>query len=204
MENAAKALQMAAGVLISLLIVGALIYAYNNLAETKRIQANSDAEKQAVDFNKEFEVYNKNGLYGSELLSLANLVNDYNSRQATDEKGYPEITLKIKIENATNNFSAKIYTENKRSQDFTNQYKTLRDKVTNLAKTEVKGKTYAEWSKLSTRTISTQLNASQMDGLERYKDLADEQTEISRKTFDLVSWEYDSNGKIKLISFKEN
>ena len=49
-----------------------------------------------AQYDKEIESFNRQGLYGSEILSLANLVEDYNKRQS-DLKGYKPITLKVSI-----------------------------------------------------------------------------------------------------------
>lgn len=104
MENATKALEMAASVLIGLLIIGALVFVYTKISQTKQVEQDSLSSQQAADFNKKFEAYNRNGVYGSELLSLANLIVDYNNKEANEVKGYKEITLevsiKVKISNA--------------------------------------------------------------------------------------------------------
>ena len=54
----------------------------------------SEEEKILAQYDKEIESFNRQGLYGSEILSLANLVEDYNKRQS-DLKGYKPITLKV-------------------------------------------------------------------------------------------------------------
>ena len=69
MENATKALEIAGGVLISLIIIGTIVFFYNRISEVKQTEHNTQAEEQAADFNKDYEVYNRNDVYGSELLS---------------------------------------------------------------------------------------------------------------------------------------
>ena len=87
MENAAKALQIAGGVLLSLIIIGALVYGYQHLSELEQIREDAEGTAKAADFNGDYEVYNRTGVYGSELLSLANKMEDYNIKQA-DAQGY--------------------------------------------------------------------------------------------------------------------
>ena len=59
MENAAKALGMAASVLIGLLLIVLLVFGYNQLTQIpKQKEANLKAE-QVAEFNKKYDAYNK-------------------------------------------------------------------------------------------------------------------------------------------------
>ena len=95
MENASKALIMAGGVLISLMVIGLLVLFYNNLSGMQKIKTDSETEQQATEFNKQYDVYARD-VYGSEILSIANKIADYNKREA-DNKGYTKIELKVKL-----------------------------------------------------------------------------------------------------------
>ena len=53
MENASKALIMAGGVLISLMVIGLLVLFYNNLSGMQKIKTDSETEQQAAEFNKQ-------------------------------------------------------------------------------------------------------------------------------------------------------
>ena len=106
MENAAKALQIAGGVLISLLIIGALVYGYQQLSTLEQTREDAEGIAQAADFNRNYELYNRSGLYGSELLSLANKMEDYNIKQA-EEQGYQEISMTVTL---TPPIGAQVYT----------------------------------------------------------------------------------------------
>ena len=96
MENASKALIIAGSVLLAVLIIIALIYTFSQISSLKQVEASSEEEKILTQYDKEIESFNRQGLYGSEILSLANLVEDYNKRQS-DLKGYKPITLKVSI-----------------------------------------------------------------------------------------------------------
>ncbi len=91
MENASKALIMAAGVLVSLIIVGALVLTYNNLSSYQKVGQQNTKEAQVVEFNNQYETFNRNNVRGSDLYSLLNRVVDYNRRKSTkgtgDDKG---------------------------------------------------------------------------------------------------------------------
>jgi len=97
MENASKALIMAGSVLVSLLIISIVVYMFSDLTNTQ-----SDAEKtkeimQITEYNKKFEQYNRTILYGSDIISVMNLVEDYNRIQASEELAYTPMTLNIII-----------------------------------------------------------------------------------------------------------
>lgn len=97
MENASKALLMAGGVLISLLIIGAFILLFNNLSTYQDSKTQNIKESQIVKFNNQFETYNRNEVRGNDLVSLANRVIDYNARNEQD--GYEKMKINIKISN---------------------------------------------------------------------------------------------------------
>lgn len=94
MENASKALIIAGSVLISILVISLLVMFYNNIKDFMGTEHNVDISEQALEFNKQYDVYYRDNLYGSDILSVANKVNDYNIRQA-EEQGYKEIEMTI-------------------------------------------------------------------------------------------------------------
>ena len=95
MENASKALIMAGSILISVVIIGALILMFNNLGELKKTELDSESTSKLLKYEQQIEGYCRPGLYGSELVSLSNLIDDYNKR-LVDFKGYTAIQLEIK------------------------------------------------------------------------------------------------------------
>ena len=81
MENASKALLMAGGILIAILIIGALLLMVNRIGDYQRGQASSVKDSQLAKFNLDFERYfDDKGILGTDLISLANKVIDYNDR----------------------------------------------------------------------------------------------------------------------------
>ena len=109
MENASKALIMAGSMLVSLIVLSLLVMMFNNISGVKRADAESTATLQASEFNKPYLAYERN-LYGSELFSLANLVQDYNKNRIKNDDGYKDIDLKIKF---SRNFDAEYFKQNK-------------------------------------------------------------------------------------------
>ena len=87
MENASKALIMAGSILIALLIIGLLVIGYNQISGLEQTKTDNDVNKKMIEYMRQFEQFNRT-LYGSELLSLANLQSDYNSSEAREDVGY--------------------------------------------------------------------------------------------------------------------
>ena len=90
MENASKALLMAGGVLISLLVIGALVLLFSNLQDYQTKTNASAVQAEIANFNNQFEPYNKKDLTLMELKSV------YNKIISNNEK-YPEYAIDSNI-----------------------------------------------------------------------------------------------------------
>ena len=139
MENASKALIMAGSVLIALMIIGALLLMFNNLTSYQDTNTQSEREAQIVEFNNQYETYNRNDVRGSDLYSLLNKVIDYNRRKSTEGTGTTDEGQYIAYEPMTiyytfdNKQDMLIYDGTYGNQIFTNDYATfeLTEKTTN-------------------------------------------------------------------------
>lgn len=81
MENATRALTMAGGILIALMILGALFLMFNNLSSYQNQNDTSTKSTQIAEFNNQFEPYNKkDNLTLMELHSVYNKVNSNNTK----------------------------------------------------------------------------------------------------------------------------
>lgn len=108
MENASKALLMAGTILISLMVISALVFAYRDLTSVKRQESENQKVEEIAEFNKSFESYEKD-LKGTQIFSLANKITDYNEKYVKNmNEGYEEITLTVTTKNESN--SANYYT----------------------------------------------------------------------------------------------
>lgn len=72
MENAAKALTIAGGVLIAIIVVSTLWYSFQQWGILPQAKADNEKISQEVEFNKEFESYNKQNLYGTDVITVIN------------------------------------------------------------------------------------------------------------------------------------
>ena len=94
MENASKALIIAGGMLIAMLIVGLLVWGFGRIRETQQTQVDQESIQEITDFNERFEAYNRTTVRGYQIISLANLVYDTNSR-FTEADGYNPVTVTV-------------------------------------------------------------------------------------------------------------
>lgn len=97
MENASRALVIAGGVLLSLIIIGVVMFAYRGITSFQKEKDISLSNEQVSKINEQIEKYTKKSvIYGSEVLSICNAIEDY-SRKYPESEGYPKITAIIKI-----------------------------------------------------------------------------------------------------------
>lgn len=77
MENASKALEIAAGVLLGVLIMSLIAYFFTSISSWPEQQDNEKELEQTAKFNLEYEVYDKKGMYGADVIScLSKAVNN--------------------------------------------------------------------------------------------------------------------------------
>jgi len=81
MENASKALLIAGGVLIALLIITLLIFTVTKLGDNQRAQSSGTKASQLAAFNRDFERYTEGTINGTDIISIINKINDYNQKQ---------------------------------------------------------------------------------------------------------------------------
>lgn len=105
MENASKAILMAGGMLIAILIVSLLIFAWDTFSNYYSRKDSIDEIEDVTEFNLQFTNYDRKNVNGYELFSLINKVIDYNMRRTTAsfsdvgrENNYNYTPIKITID----------------------------------------------------------------------------------------------------------
>lgn len=96
MENVSKALMMAGGLLISLMVISLIVVLWGQLSGYFTEDSKTTVVEQDTKFNAQFENYNKKSIGGYDLISVMNKIIDYN-RTAADIKNYDRIKIKIKL-----------------------------------------------------------------------------------------------------------
>ena len=87
MENASKALVIAGGILIALMILASFMFLFNQMSENANLQDEQQKAEEIVEFNSPYEVYQRNLLRGYDIVTVSNKANDYNInyRNKTEE-----------------------------------------------------------------------------------------------------------------------
>lgn len=101
MENAAKALLIAAAVLIVVMLISLVFVFWDDMAGYFTEKHDATMLEQLVKFNNKFQNYNGQTIRGNELISIMNSVIDYNNYQAGVE-GYDRIIIEIDLRGRQN------------------------------------------------------------------------------------------------------
>ena len=80
MDNAAKALQIAGAVLLAVIILSLITYSFRQFGKMPQSQDEQMSTEQLAKFNQEFEVYKKSKMYGVDVISCLNKVQNYNDK----------------------------------------------------------------------------------------------------------------------------
>ena len=82
MENAAKALELAAGVLLGVMLMALISYFFSHVGEWPQQDDEIATQEQLAKFNLEYEVYDKKGMYGVDVISCLNKAQSNNEKYA--------------------------------------------------------------------------------------------------------------------------
>jgi len=99
MENASNALIIAGGVLITIILIGSLAYMYNAMVQYPAEQEHQLQIEQLDKFNSEYEAYQKNKMYGTDVVTILNKAinnNNYNNEKG-DKEGFYNINVEITL-----------------------------------------------------------------------------------------------------------
>ncbi len=125
MENASKALLMAGGMLLAILLVTLLVYAWGMFSEYQNAKADLAEIEDTAEFNEQLSQYDRDDVDGYTLLSLINRIIDYNERNTTDsvseQEKYPCITLTIKMDESGKDDKRKMLTYDNTIRLFTKE-----------------------------------------------------------------------------------
>lgn len=111
MENATKALLIAAAVLVAILIISLGLVVYNQASETVQSVNMSGQEVQA--FNDQFMKYNGNGKRGTEVNALITTVLNNNMSETSENGAGSAKVISIKMKNGSSLVNASAGTMTK-------------------------------------------------------------------------------------------
>ncbi len=112
MENASKALLMAAGVLIGLLVISLAVYLFVSFGMTSAEIHKEQQEQQLEQFNVQFTSYvGKEGLTIYDVVTVANLATENNKNYELTKKVADGTDYYISVQVANQGFIEKGYNE---------------------------------------------------------------------------------------------
>jgi len=119
MENASKALLIAGGMLLTMMIMAMLITLGISISDVAESQDKNQLTKQIQEFNKGYEVYNKTKMFGIDVITVTNKAINHNETIAATETEPYYINIKIKTNQTFETIvmetdNTKIYGEQKR------------------------------------------------------------------------------------------
>lgn len=218
MENASRALVMAGGVLISLIIIGALILSWNTITSFQTSKVEEEEMEQIIYTNNEFSTYDRTNVRGNDIISLINKVIEYNNTNSNS------MEIEINISNL-NNFSysqTNQYLIKKNTYDQDSFTSSVLDEAYRI-ETLYGGVTIC--SKLSTNIFNI-VDATDDDAIDKVNEIVNnennvsnvnelktvqenvrkyyEYTQFKRAYFDCISMEYDQYGRIIYLEYEFN
>lgn len=122
MENASKALIMAAEVLIGVLILSLMVYLFVSFGSTAAEVNEQMDESKLAEFNSQYDKYkDKNDVTIYDIVSLANLATENNKYYGLDESTESNYYISVILENE--------HLELKSSQKETQKNKIIKEKI---------------------------------------------------------------------------
>lgn len=100
MENASKALLIAGGVLIAILIVSVLVVTLNIVNSNQKTREKALATEQLAEFNQKYESYNKKALRGTDIITLMKMAIENNNKMEVADVGEQYfINIRLELKN---------------------------------------------------------------------------------------------------------
>ncbi len=211
MENASKALIIAGGVLIALIVISLLVMFFGNIKHLMNIEHKVDVSDQVTEFNKQYDVYYRDNLYGSDILSLANKIYDYNKREH-EEEAYAKLDMEVTFKSKIIAYNSEVIIETKQiynSNTIKKKIEYIDSNIQKYGKQKVSGKTIEALSGLRTNELEELLGTENITEVQTkinyYLGYKSALTTLKAKTFKKEKFEYDdTNGRITKMVFKEN
>ena len=140
MENAAKALLIAGGILFAILILSLIVYVSNATTRMAEAQDQKKLVEELEAFNKSYEAYNKRRMYGADVITVVKKAIDYN-RSLDASQANKAIVIEVKIEDdfeATQQTVETFYRDGKTAKGDLEPIMGLSLKASNDGNSEIK------------------------------------------------------------------
>lgn len=206
MENASKALVIAGGILLAVLIISVMLYMYTAIGKASQREQDVLKTEELSAFNKQYESYNKSSMYGTDVITVLNKAID-NNKKYGNQSGYTiEIFVTIIEDMYTTEYT---YTFDEDTGKWNSTSKTISNDTNPILK---KG-TYTTSSSEDVKMIQCLLAQSGIQSNEKNYTSADKKSYttietafsvLKKREFTCTGMQYDSNtGRVSSMSFKQ-
>lgn len=210
MENATKALTMAGGVLIAIMVIALAYLMVDNISDSRQVDVEAEKAKQIAEFNRDFLSYNKKLLRGTDLITVINKAIANNEKYADQDKVY-DINIHFILQTPVSTVTVKM--EQKGKYDKV-QLDKSKEVVEFEAGTLYELIDYKQKDRINAKLKDfMSLGAKQKDSDDgiyvMYQDehnwekIYDNFKVFKRKIFSCTKVEYSSEGRINLMVFEE-
>ncbi len=215
MENAAKGLLMAGGMLLAVIVISLFIYGYTNVTHLAEADKNKGLLEEIQEYNQQYLAYNKSAMYGTDVISILNLAisnNKLNNVQNDpDDQLHVDVSFKLEFDSIETTIYE--YTLNNQSKYDVRKLPTSQNGKYGASNFEfTQGGEYSlsnhlqpimsfleETSNEKKDIISVNNNNTVTKYTITYPGIAD----FKRKTFKCSEVEYDEFGRVKKLHFKQ-
>ena len=127
MENASKALLMAGGILIAMLVIGALLLMYNQIGDYEKGKTGSEQLSQINDFNKELLGFTYSSIRGTDIISVTNKAINFNKKSGIVNSINYDKKIKVNLDLGHGTGSFKVKTGNNPKLFTLEKYENIQD-----------------------------------------------------------------------------
>jgi len=216
MENASKALLIAASILFAMIVLGLLLYLFNAMNIMGQADEESKLIKQISEFNAEYEAYNKQIMYGTDVITLVNKAIDNNIKVDRDEMRpyYVDVTLTIDNDYQTMRKVDTLNTTTGKREygsasavggavEFRGGYKYTLRSITDTSSQD-NFRMDPKFVQFFAADVHDSIDETESGGILSITYTFSALTQFKRSTFTCEEMEYDQeNGRIKHIRIKE-
>lgn len=209
MENASKALLIAGGVLVAILILGVLIVTINIVNSNQKTREKTLATEQLAEFNQKYEAYNKKALRGTDIITLMKMAIENNNSATSDNPYYINVVIDLgsdKIEDS----STRTVILNKDKKVISDKTERIRSPLTGTSKIKL-GTWNGNVAYKPNDKVVKFFNTNSTDSVEETKGNNGNTTIVytyspfttfKNDIFQCTNVEYNNQGRIKELEFK--
>ena len=209
MENASKALLIAGGVLIAILIVSVLVVTLNIVNSNQKTREKALATEQLAEFNQKYEAYNKKALRGTDIITLMKMAIENNNNASSDNPYYINVVIDLGSEKIEDS-SIRTVILDKDKEVISDETKRNSSSLAGTSKIELgtwtgnvtykpNGKVVNFFSTNSTDSVEeTKENNGNTMIVYKYSPF----TTFKNAIFQCTNVEYNNQGRIKELEFK--